>query len=271
MLFAASQSSAHVMNTVVDHKPLVSVLLPVFTVADFLPACLESLLSQNYENIEIIAIDDFSRDDSWKILKLYRKIDKRIKIYRNVKHYGKGVTLNRALRRAKGQFVAFMDAKDIVYKERFTKQVKFLSDNEKIVAVGTQCTIMNAQNKKLGKTDFPQEYDALYHKPLHTVSINFESVMINKLLLPKDLLKFNTNEKELLYSDVLIKLIQYGQITNLPFTLQYKRISSKATTTLKDIPNLVKLWLKTVDIDDYKPSVRSFFSSAFKFPTLSTQ
>lgn len=266
------QNSARTMNTLVDHKPLVSVLLPVFTAASFLPACLDSLLSQNYGNIEIIAIDDFSRDDSWKILKFYRKFDKRLKIYRNVKHYSKAITLNRALRRARGQFLAMMDAKDSVYKERFTKQVKFLLDNEKVVAVGVQCTIVNANNKKLGKTGFPQEYDALYHKPLHTVSINFESVMINKLLLPKDLLKFNTNEKDMMYSDILIKLIQYGQITNLPFTLQYRRIAqTTAKTTLKNIPNLIKLWLKSIDAYDYKPSVRSFFSSAFKSPTLSTQ
>lgn len=259
------------MNTIVDHRPLVSVLLPVFNVGHFLSSCLDSLLSQNYEHIEIIAIDDFSRDDSWKILKLYRKLDKRVKIYHNVKHYGKGITLNRALKRAKGHLLAMMDAKDVVYKERFTKQVKFLLDNEKVVAVGTQCTLINPEAKKVGKTEFPLAYDALYHKPLHTVSINFESVMINKLILPKDLIKFDTNEKALLYSDLLIKLIQYGQITNLPFTLQYRRTDlSTAQTTLKDIPNLFKLWIKTIDLD-YKPSVRSFFSSAFKTPTLSTQ
>ncbi len=260
------------MNTLVDHKPLVSVLISVFNVGHFLPSCLDSLLAQHHDNIEIIAIDDFSRDDSWKILKLYRKFDKRIKIYRNVKHYGKGVTLNRAVNRAKGQFLAMMDAKDIVYKERFTKQVKFLLDNEKIVAVGTQCSLINANNKKIGKTDFPQEYDALYHKPLHTVSINFESVMINRLMLPKDLLKFDTSEKAMMYSDLLIKLIQYGQIVNLPFTLQYRRTALTTTqTTLKDIPNLIKLWIKSMDAYDYKPSFRSFFSSVFKFPTLSTQ
>lgn len=260
------------MNTLVDHKPLISVLLPVYNVGHYLSECLDSLLSQNYEHIEIIAIDDFSRDDSWKILKMYKKYDKRIRIYRNVKHYDKATTLNRALKRAKGQFVAMMDAKDVVYKERFTKQIKFLLDNEKVVAVGTQCTLVNANNKKIGKTSFPEEYDALYHKPLHTVSINFESVMIHKVLLPKDLLKFNTDPKVLMYSDLLIKLIQYGQITNLPFVLQYRRIAPTTfQTTLKDIPNLVKLWIRSIDTYDYKPSFRSFFSSAFKSPTFSTQ
>ena len=253
----------------IDTRPLVSVLLPVFNVGHFLPACLDSVLSQNYDNIEVIAIDDFSRDDSWKILRLYRKYDKRLKIYRNVKHYGKGVTLNRALKKAKGHFLAMMDAKDVVYKERFIKQIRFLLDNEKTVAVGAQCMLMDADNKKAGRTEFPQEYDALYHKPIHTVSINFESIMINKLLLPKDLLKFDTAEKAMLYSDLLIKLIPFGQITNLPFTLQYRRIGNSTTqSSLKDIPNLIKLWIKTIDIDDYKPSFRTFVSSVFKAPTL---
>ncbi|HEX7041854.1 MAG TPA: glycosyltransferase family A protein [Patescibacteria group bacterium] len=255
-----------------NQKPLVSVLLPVFNIGHFLPTCLDSLLSQNYEDIEIIAVDDLSRDDSLKILRLYKKTDKRLKVYANVKHYGKGITLNRAVKKAKGKFIALMDGKDIVYKERFTKQVKFLIENEKVVAVGTQCNLIDPNSKKLGRTSFPQEYDALYHKPLHTVSINFESVMINRHLLPKDLIKFNINEKTMLYSDLLIKLIQYGKITNLPLTLQYRRTDINTTqTSIKDIPDLLKLWIKSIDSYDYKPSFRSFFSSVLRPPTLSTQ
>lgn len=260
------------MNILSTSRPLVSIILPVCNVGHFLPECLDSLVSQSYDNIEVIAIDDYSRDDSWKILKIYKKFDKRIRVYKNIKHYGKAITLNRALKRAKGDFVVMMDPKDILYKEKIKKQLKALLDNPKLVAVGTQCTLINSMSKRVGKTDFPHEYDAIYHQPLHTISINFETVMIQKSLLPKDLLYFNSSEKNMLYSDVLIKLLQFGQIINLNELLQYKRTISSYQPILGQIgqiPHLFKLWVKSIDTYDYQPSIRSFFSSVFKSPTLS--
>src|SRR5579883_1973115 len=121
-------------------QPLVSILLPVFNIGHYLPDSLDSLLASSHENIEIIAIDDFSKDDSWKILRLYKQIDKRIRIYRNVKHYGKAITLNRLLKKAKSNFIMFMDGKDMVYKHKIKKQLTFLLENPKVAAAGTQCT-----------------------------------------------------------------------------------------------------------------------------------
>src|SRR3989344_4392867 len=97
------------------NSPLVSIVLPVQNCESFLPACLESLLKQSYENIEIIAIDDKSRDNSLKILKYYKKQDNRIKVFSNVKKYGFPVCFNRAFKKANGQFIAFMGAQDINY------------------------------------------------------------------------------------------------------------------------------------------------------------
>lgn len=260
------------MNTFQDNNPLVSVLLPVFNVGHHLSECLDSILSQSYENLEIIAIDDYSRDDSWKILKIYKRVDNRIKIYRNVKHYGKPVTLNRCLSRAKGKFITLMDAKDMLYKDRIKKQLKFLLENPKVSAVGVQCTFINEQNKRIGKSNFPSEYNTIYDQPLHRVSIHFETVMINKYLIPKDLLKFDVDAHPFMYSEIIIQLLQYGQLVNLPEYLQYHRpTNSHKATSLKQIPSLIKLWVKSIETYDYKPSIRSFFLSAFKQPTLSTQ
>ena len=66
-------------------ESLVSIILPVNQAEKTLSACLESLLSQTHTNIEIIAIDDNSKDKSFKILKKYRQMDKRLIISRNVK------------------------------------------------------------------------------------------------------------------------------------------------------------------------------------------
>ena len=87
-----------------DKKPLVSIILPVFNSEKFLHFCLKSLIRQSYKNIEIIAIDDNSKDNSFKILKSFRKQDKRLHVSKNIKKYGFPVCLNRALKKAKGQF-----------------------------------------------------------------------------------------------------------------------------------------------------------------------
>src|SRR5579872_1515273 len=171
-------------------QPLISVLLPVFNIGHYLPNSLDSLLASSHTNLEIIAIDDFSKDDSWKILKLYKKYDKRIKIYRNVKHYGKALTLNRILRKAKGQFIAFTDGKDMVYKHKFKKQLAFLLKNPRVSAVGTQCTFINSMGKKTGVSSFAAR-DGIYDRPLHGITIDFETTMVNRSTLPKDTLYFN--------------------------------------------------------------------------------
>lgn len=245
--------------------PLISVVLPVFNNGYFLPELLDSLLTQSYEHIEIIAIDDLSRDDSFRILKAFKDIDKRLKIYRNVKHYGKALTLNRCLRRARGQFVAFIDPDDVLYKDRLKKQVTFLLNNPKVVAVGSQCTFISESGKRLGKSAFPLDSEHIYNKPLHGISMQFETVMVHRHGLPKDLLQFNTKDDRLLYTDIFIKMLAFGQLTNLEDTLQYHRKHTASTPSLlKQIPSLLKVWLKYTADQEYRLSVKSLYSTFFK-------
>ena len=248
-----------------DLLPLISVVLPVYNNAFFLPETIDSILTQSYEHIEIIAIDDFSRDDSFRILKSFRQIDKRLKVYKNVKHYGEAMTLNRAIKRAKGQFIAFMDPEDILYKERLKKQLNFLINNPKLVAVGTQCTFLNEAGKRLSKSSFPEDAQHIYNKPLHGISMQFETVMINKYQLPKDLLYFNTKDETLLYSDIFIKMLAYGELTNLPDTLQYHRKHTESyPSLLKELPSLLKVWTRYIAEQEYKLSVKSLYSTFLK-------
>lgn len=248
-----------------DIKPLISIVLPVFNNGFYLSSCLDSLFSQSYKNLEIIAVDDFSRDDSVKILKAYKQTDKRIRIYRNVKHYGKALTFNRALRRVKGDYIVFMDPEDIVYKDKLKKQLTFLLENPKVAALGTQCTYINSTGKRLGKSEFPHEQDTIYHKPLHGVSVQFQTLIINKRLLPKDLLWFNTNGDTLLYSELLIKILQFGTLVNLPHPpLQYHRQLDTRQFDLNKYYSLTKFWVNSILQHDYRPSFRYLYNALFR-------
>src|SRR5215469_868043 len=108
---------------------VVTVILPVYNATKYLPDCLNSLALQTYQDLQIIAIDDHSRDDSLKVLKKYKKNFANFEIYQNKKRYGLAVCYNRALKRARGKFLAFMNPYDVNAISRFKRQVNFLINN----------------------------------------------------------------------------------------------------------------------------------------------
>jgi len=248
------------------NKPLVSILLPVHNSDRHLADCLKSLVSQSYRQIEIIAIDDFSTDSSLKILKSFAKKYKKIRVYKNIKRYGIVMTLNRLLRKAKGDYIAFMDGKDISARSRIKKQLEFLLGNQGVVAVGSQCRFMNDKGRLIGKSDFPKENQFIYASPLHGISMQFETVLINMHLIPKDLLRFQASSDHFIYSDVLMKLLPYGKFANLPQYFHYHRNDPKAYfgDLRIHLISLIKLWIKSIANYDYQLSIKSFFTPLIK-------
>src|SRR4030043_1603743 len=93
-----------------NKTPLVSVIMPVFNTAQFLPEAIESILSQSYQDFEFIIIDDASTDNSWKIIKSSARQDKRIHAFRNSINLGVSLSSNIAIAKAKGKFLARMDS-----------------------------------------------------------------------------------------------------------------------------------------------------------------
>ena len=239
--------------------------MPVHNAGATLAACITSLLNQSYRQIEIIAVDDFSSDNSRSILHALKKKDKRLRIYKNVKRYGIAVTLNRLTKKAKGSFIAFMDTDDISSPNRLKKQLHFLLKNSDVVAVGSQCTFIDERGKKIGRSDFPTENSLIYQNPLHGISMQFETVLINKTLLPKDILKF-TDSNPFIYSDIFMKLMPYGKFANLEDFLHFHRKDPKIylSDVKRNIMSLIKLWIKSKAFYDYQPPLRSFFSPLIK-------
>lgn len=95
--------------------PVFSVIVPVYNVEKYLESCLESLINQTLENMEIICINDGSTDDSLAIMNAYRKRDNRI-ILINKANEGVSSARNEGLRIARGEYIIFVDADDFVEK-----------------------------------------------------------------------------------------------------------------------------------------------------------
>lgn len=98
---------------------MISVIIPVFNVEDYLHVCLNSVLKQTYQDFEIICIDDASTDSSLEILQYFTQKDSRIKILRNDSNRGPGFTRNRGLEVAKGKYISFLDGDDWLSPDTF--------------------------------------------------------------------------------------------------------------------------------------------------------
>lgn len=98
---------------------LISVMIPVYNAKDHIGKCIESLLKQTYTNIQIVIVNDGSKDESPLICEEYAKKDKRIKLI-NQPNGGEGAARNTGLREADGKYLCFVDADDYV-KEDFVE------------------------------------------------------------------------------------------------------------------------------------------------------
>lgn len=113
----------------------------------YLGPAVESILNQTFKNFEFIIVDDASEDKTWHYLKSLK--DKRVKLIKNPKNLGLAKSLNIALSKAKGEYIARMDADDISVQKRFATQIKFMIDNPAIDICGSQAMLIDENGKKV--------------------------------------------------------------------------------------------------------------------------
>lgn len=100
--------------------PLVSIIVPVYNVSSYLEKCINSILNQTYRNIEIILVDDGSKDESGSICDLYSNRFSNIKVIHK-KNAGLGMARNSGLKKALGEYVTFVDGDDFISEEHIMR------------------------------------------------------------------------------------------------------------------------------------------------------
>jgi len=96
-----------------NHQPLVSITMATYNIEEFIGPCLDCIVNQSLSDIEIICIDDGSKDKTTEILKEYASKDERIQVVYKDKNEGLAVARNEALKLAKGDYVLFLDGDDL--------------------------------------------------------------------------------------------------------------------------------------------------------------
>ena len=97
---------------------MISVIVPVYNVAKYLPQCLESIICQSYQDLEIIVVDDGSTDESGKICDEYALKDKRIRVY-HLENQGLSAARNYGIAKAAGEYIAFLDSDDWIEPDMY--------------------------------------------------------------------------------------------------------------------------------------------------------
>lgn len=113
---------------------LVSVIVPVYQVEKYIERCIQSIQKQTYKNIEILLIDDGSKDNSGKICEEYAKLDKRVKVYHK-KNGGLSDARNYGIEYAKGDYFAFIDSDDFITKDFIETLLRACLDKECEIAI----------------------------------------------------------------------------------------------------------------------------------------
>lgn len=141
---------------------LVSIIMPSYNTAEYIEESIISVLNQTYSNWELLIVDDCSTDDTDRIVNQYLS-DERIKFYRNEKNSGAAYSRNRALREAKGRWIAFLDSDDLWLSDKLEKQIEYMKSNNisfsytnysEIGPDGNRNGVYVTGPKKISKTGF---------------------------------------------------------------------------------------------------------------------
>jgi len=204
----------------VKSEPKVSVVIPTYNRASLLGKALESVLSQTFQDLEIIVVDDGSTDETPKILNDWRKREPRLVVLRNEKNLGQRFNfpkvLNRGLKITRGKYVARLDDDD-TWEDRtkLAEQVAFLESHPDHVAVGTRMIVVDEAGKEVYRF-LPRESDpeireaALFSKPIaHPTAVFRRDTAIGAGLYDEN---FPFAEDW----DLWLRLGKIGKLANLP-------------------------------------------------------
>lgn len=152
--------------------PIISIVVPVYNVEDYLEACVKSITNQQFKNIEVLLIDDGSTDRSGEICEEFSKIDSRIKVIHK-ENGGLSDARNCGLSACSGEFVTFIDSDDTVDKDYLTYLYNLVDKYQAEMSICTHRTILSTErvvdknkvyNKVLTSTECMEKI--LYDKEL---------------------------------------------------------------------------------------------------------
>jgi glycosyltransferase involved in cell wall biosynthesis len=201
--------------------PKITVIVPAFNAAEHIATSMEALISQTWENIEVLVVDDFSTDSTTDVVTAFADRDPRIRLIRAEVNRGSYVARNIALREASGEFVTTHDSDDWSHPQKLEFQARHLLSNPGVAAN------MSQQARTTS--------DLVFHRrgnPGHYIFDNMSSLMFRrKLVLEKlgfwDSVRFGADSE---FIERLRRAFGRKAVASVPMLLSFQRQSESSLT-----------------------------------------
>jgi len=209
-----------------QEKPLVSIVMNCYNCESFLKTAIDSVYSQTYENWEIIFWDNCSEDSSAVVAKSY---DSKLKYFKEKRNLPLGEARNKALKKANGDYIAFLDCDDIFLPDKLTKQVATMQTGNYGMCYGSAFHI-NKDGKIINKRKISTRKGNLFSNLLRNYDINMQTVMINSSIYREFGINFDT---ELQFSpdyDLFMEIAVVSDVVTLSDYLSMYRVHASSLT-----------------------------------------
>ncbi len=245
ILLLLNKRKYHSLNTFNNMKSKVSIIIPTYNMAKYLPQAIDSIFAQTYENYEVIVIDDGSTDNTKQILNKYK--DKIKYIYQ--KNKGLACARNLGVKNSKGTYIALLDADDAWLPNKLSEEVPILDNNLQIGLVHTNAIEIDEEGNTIGlSTQSPR----LKTKNMAlNLLLRKEHILCLTVLFRKDCLKYvGMFDEKLTWlgvedRDLWVRIAQHFRIEYINKPLALHRIRSDAMS--RNLENMMKARYYIVD------------------------
>lgn len=211
----------------------ISVLMPAYNCGKYISAAVRSILSQTFNNFELIIIDDGSTDDTETIITGFK--DKRLK-YIRIQHSGTAAALNYGISKCSYDWIARIDADDLNIPDRLEKQVQYLAKNPDIDILSSWSVYFRDPARILFFLNEPLNHDEIHkYLDLHN-PLNQSAMICRKNIFER--FKFNESLDSNEDYELLYRLRDYYTLGNMPEYLVYTRIRPDSRTAAGSRDNL---------------------------------
>lgn len=204
-----------------NNAPKLSVILPAFNAEKTLKRAIDSVLTQTFQDFELIVINDGSTDRTQEVIDSYR--DTRLKKQQFDQNKGLIFGLNKGLEIAKGEYIARQDADDESFPRRFEKQTCVLDLNDKIGVVGSAMKLRNGLDKIVGEYRYPATPAFAKWQCLFKTPLAHSTIMMRRSLAEK-VGGYNSKYKYAEDYELWTRVIEYTGVMSLEEVLVYYSI-----------------------------------------------
>lgn len=238
-------------------EDLVSIVVPVYNSEKFIKETVETVKAQDYQNWELLLVNDCSTDNSKEKIKKYEKEDNRIRLIDLKENSGAATARNTGMKEAKGKYIAFLDADDLWENTKLKKQIEFMQKNNYEFTY-TGYEFADENGNKIGKVvKVPEKIN--YKQALKNTTIFTSTVIFNVGILGKELISMPNvrrgQDTATWWKVLKTGIIAYGLQESLSI---YRR--SNNTLSSNKIKALKRTWNLYRNVEKL-----SFFSSLYNF------